>query len=57
MRVIRVFMKEEIGPGKYRSLLFSTYIKLAIEFDWKGHCPYIISNNTTPNDQISALFE
>lgn len=54
---IIVFKYVEMSPGKANVWVFRTSIKLAIEFDWKGQCPKSISYNTTPSDQISALFE
>jgi hypothetical protein len=57
MRVIRFLRKGEMGPGKWSYLLLRTSIRLAIELLWKGHIPKIISNSTTPTDQISALLE
>ena len=43
IREIRVLMKVETCPGNWRSLLLRTSIRLAIELDWKGHIPKIIS--------------
>ena len=54
---IKVFRKTETCPGNWSSLLLRTSIRLAMEFDWKGHIPKIISYMTTPKDQISALLE
>lgn len=40
---IILFKTGEIGPGKDRFWVLSTYMRLAIEFDWKGQCPNTIS--------------
>lgn len=54
---IKILRKGEMGPGKWSSLLLRTSMRFAMELDWKGHIPKIISKRTTPKDQISALLE
>jgi len=44
-------------PGNAKFWVFNTYIKLAMELDWKGQWPKTISYRTTPRDQMSALME